>query len=210
MQWEFNAKTQGSRGAKRKAEVLSSKTNHRLVIARNPTLAVKSLRVIAPLQCYLMTSFHSEKIFSGRKCRELFDIRLSGGQQCGDDFAPTFCYDITVRATDFAQQTMGPQQPQLAGDGASSPALFFVCSNSGPEMSAKVAVAHPVDRIFAPADRCEQGGVFLTPRVEGAMATSIFEHGAADARTGLARRGFVRHAGQRFQIPPVGRGRYLR
>ena len=35
----------------------------------------------SPLQCYLVTSFHSEKIFSRRKCRELFDIRLARGQQ---------------------------------------------------------------------------------------------------------------------------------
>src|SRR5258708_1656265 len=41
MQWEFNAKTQGSRGAKRKAAVLSGKTNHRLRLSnadRNPWL----------------------------------------------------------------------------------------------------------------------------------------------------------------------------
>src|SRR5260370_3771143 len=55
MRWEFNAKTQGSRGAKRKAEVLSTKTNHRLVIARNPMLAVKSPRVIAPLRLCVKT-----------------------------------------------------------------------------------------------------------------------------------------------------------
>jgi hypothetical protein len=34
-----------------------------------------------------MTSFLFEKIFSRGKCRELFDIRLPCGQQCGDDFA---------------------------------------------------------------------------------------------------------------------------
>jgi hypothetical protein len=32
--------------------------------------------VFAPWQCYLMTSFHSEKICSRGKCRELFDIGL--------------------------------------------------------------------------------------------------------------------------------------
>src|ERR1035438_10079590 len=105
---------------------------------------------------------------------------------------------------------MGPQQPQLAGDGAGSPALLLVRSDFGPELPAKVAVAHPVDRIFAPADCREQGCVFFAPRVEGAMAASIFDHGSADAGTGFARRSLVRHAGQRFQIPPVGRRRYLR
>src|SRR5258708_6830724 len=71
MQWEFNAKTQGSRGAKRKAEVLSSKTNHRLVIARDPTLAVKSPRVIAPLLCYLYISHIFTTIFSRKRGRPI-------------------------------------------------------------------------------------------------------------------------------------------
>ena len=156
-----------------------------------------------------MTSILSEKILSRRKCRELFDIRLAGGQQRGNDFAAALRHHITVRAADFAQQSMGPQQPQLAGDGADSPPLLPVRSDLGPESPAKVAVAHPVDGIFAPADRREQGRVLFTPRVERAMAASIFDHSAADARAGLARLSFVRHASQRFQIPPVGCRRHL-
>src|ERR1035438_5696419 len=93
-------------------------------------------------------------------------------------------------AADFAQQSMGPQQPQLAGDGAGSPPLFLVGADFGPELPAQVAVAHAVDRIFAPADRREQGRVFFTPRIERAMAASISDHGAADAGAGFARWGF--------------------
>ena len=157
-----------------------------------------------------MTSFHFEKICSRGKRRELFDIRLARRQQRRDDFASGFGDHITVRAADFAQQTVRPQQPQLAGHRTGPPPFLLVVAGFGPEMPSQVAVAQSVDRIFAPADRSQQGRVFFTPRIERAMAASIFDHGAADARAGFAGRGFVRHAGQRFQIPPVGCRRYLR
>ena len=42
------------------------------------------------------------------------------------------------------------------------------------------------------------------------MTPAVPHHRPADGGAGLARRGFVRHAGQGFQIAAVGRGRDLR
>ena len=70
----------------------------------------------SPLQCYLVTSFHSEKIFLRGKGRELFDIGLPGGQQGRYNRASRLTHHVAVRAADFAQQAMHSHQPQLAGD----------------------------------------------------------------------------------------------
>ena len=140
-----------------------------------------------------MASFLSEKMLLRGKCRELFNIRLAGGQQSGDDFASALGHDIAMRAANFAQQAVRSQQPQLACDAGGSPPFFFVRSDFGPELPPHVPIAQAVDHILTPADRREQGRVFFTPRVEGTMAASIFDHGAADAGAGLARRGFARN-----------------
>jgi len=49
------------------------------------------------LRCYLMTSFHSEKICSRGKGRELFDIGLLRREEGGDDFASAFGQDVAMR-----------------------------------------------------------------------------------------------------------------
>ena len=156
-----------------------------------------------------MISFLSEKIFSRGNGCELFDIRIARGQQRRDDFASVFRHDVAVRAADFAQQSMHPQQPQLAGDGAGSPLFLLVRSGFGPELSAQVAVAQAVDRVFAPAHRRQQGRVFFAPRVESAMTSFAFDHSPANAGAGLAHRGFVCHAGQSLEITPVGGRRHF-
>ena len=157
-----------------------------------------------------MGSFHFEKIFSGRKCRELFDIGLARGQKGGDDFASARGHNVAVRAADFAQQAVGSKQAQLPRDGAGSPPFGSRGADFGPELAAQVAVAQSVDRVFAPAHRTEQCGVFLSPRIERPMAASVLDHSAADAGADFAHRGFLRHTGQGFQITPVGRRRDLR
>ena len=85
----------------------------------------------------------------------MFDIGLAGVQQRGDDFAPGRGHNVAVRAANFAQQAVGPEQPQLPRDGASSPPFDGRGPDFGPELPPEVTVAQSVDRVFAPAHRTE-------------------------------------------------------
>ena len=162
---------------------------------RSIRIALVNLCALASLQYYLIRSFLSEKIFSRGKCRELFDIGRARGQQRGDDFASALGEDVAVRAADFAQQSMRPQQAQLARHCCGPPPFLGLGSGFGPELPAHIAVAQAVDGVFAPAHGLQEGRVFFTPRIERAMTPAVPHHRPADGGAGLARRGFVRHAG---------------
>ncbi len=165
---------------------------------------------LRPLQCLLMTAFLSAKICSCGQGAELFHVRLARGQQCGGDLAPPFGQHLAVRAADFAQQPACAPPPQLPRHRRRPPPFLFGTPDFGPELPPHIPVAQPVEGMLAAAHPGQQGRVFDTPRVERAMAAPAPHCGAADAGAGLAHRGFLRHAGQGLEIPPVGRRRDCR
>ena len=78
---------------------------------------------------------------SRRDFGELIDVGVAGSKQRGDDAAALVGEQPAVRAADFLEQSMGPQQRKLAGDPGGLLALLRCGAGGGIQQSPQIAIA---------------------------------------------------------------------
>ncbi|MDB5344498.1 MAG: hypothetical protein JWP89_2875, partial [Schlesneria sp.] len=137
-----------------------------------------------------------------RKLLDVCSLRSDDGVDCESARVGEL---VAVRLGDFADQVMGPEQPQeSSGPGGPPFGLFQIQGRLAIEQSCHVTVAEAIDGELPPCDCAQQRCIPLAERLQGANSSSLELGWGADFSDDLLQRSADFSRGQGFQVPLIG------
>lgn len=123
----------------------------------------------------------------------------------GDHVSPVLRDEVPVRASDFLDEAMSPEQSEQTADSGTSAASLGIRYGCGRvEDGLKISVADALDRKLTPMDCSEQADVVLIPRLEASNPCAGEFRRPAESGDQLSQRLGRRDGGQSVQVPVVG------
>src|SRR5215471_19821267 len=109
-----------------------------------------------------------------------------------------------MRAADFAEETVGAQQAELAADGGGAPATLVVVGWTSVQQCLEVSVAQTVDEEVAPADYLQQDHIRIAEWAKRPMTPMMIRHGPLNVGQQLFQARVRVHCRQSVEIPLIG------
>ena len=150
----------------------------------------------SPQEC-----LHAAQI-SGGEFREYFQVSPSPGEEGGEGFGGVGGELIAVGFRDILDEAVGSEQ----ADQASDPLAFLALVQArlvGQQAFAQVAVAEPVQRELAAADRLQQAGIGLGQRVQREGGATVERGPLTDGLRRLTEGGGRLDGGQSLKVALV-------